>query len=174
MFILAGQRGGGSMNRNEINAFIEGLYRTYHSELLQYAKGRISKEDAEDVINELWHMAVMKAELLYDHPNKVAWLYSALNICILRYRSNKKSEAKTIPIDDEILGTIGREDTYQEGIFEEYKEFLTESEYKYIIYKFDKGMSNQEIADILNKSYSSVTSLGNRIKNKIKKSFKET
>lgn len=159
------------IDNNKIKWFIEGLFSSYHRELIHSARKRLpSHEDAEDIVNEVWYIATIKAELLYEHPNKIAWLYSVLDLCIKKFFSKHKREVQTMPLDEALLNKLAIEEDYcleNDGL-EKYKNLLTELEWEYVYYRFYEGMDNDEIAEKVSKSYSSITSIGNRVKKKIK------
>ena len=175
------------MDNKEIEVFITELFYRHNSILLKTAIRRLNndKEAAEDVTNELWIVATVFAEDLYNHPNKIAWLMKWLNICIKRYKYSelkrilKKDEngnsyvlkymPEFVSLEDVLLNKILVEENYYEGeLFEEYKDILTDAEFEYIKMKFSDLYSTKEISLLKNKNYSAITSMGNRVKEKLK------
>ncbi|SNS67606.1 RNA polymerase sigma factor, sigma-70 family [Anaerovirgula multivorans] len=173
--------------KDKLDDFIEEMVRTYYDELFKVAKKRIGNiEDAQDILNELWYMATYKAKDLYEHPNKIAWLYTGLNFCIKRYRTRSISRIQKRTENGQMITEIGsietvpinthnenklqyHEEFYNGELFEEFQKILSESEMKYLLSKFRDDLDNKSIAKKEEKSYSAITSLGYRVKEKIKK-----
>jgi DNA-directed RNA polymerase specialized sigma24 family protein len=178
------------MDNKEIEVFITQLFYLHNNILLKTATRRLNNDinAAEDVTNELWVVATVFAEDLYNHPNKIAWLMKWLNICLKRYkysevkRIRKKDEngdnyvlkymPEFIPLDDVLLNKLVVEENLYEGeLFDEYKNILTDAEFEYIKMKYYDLYSTKEISLLKNKNYSAITSMGNRVKYKLKKYF---
>ncbi|NMA49186.1 MAG: hypothetical protein GX947_05375 [Tissierellia bacterium] len=77
-----------------------------------------------------------------------------------------------VSLDDVLLNKMLVEENYYEGeLFEEYKDILTDAEFEYIKMKFSDLYSTKEISLLKNKNYSAITSMGNRVKEKLKRYF---
>lgn len=172
--------------QDEHEVFIENLYLKYHKELyltaFQFTK---NEQDAEDIVNEIFCIAILKADTLVNHQNKIAWFYKVLYCCIKKikfqnsYRKsyiddNGKTQTKYIKPqfvcynEEEIDLIFEHVELYEGKLFEEYKDILTETEFKYLIYKFEYGFDTDQISKLLNKSKTATTSFADRIRKKIK------
>ena len=170
----------------EMRNFIGELYLKYSEKLLIVAIKRVENESvAQDMVDQTFEIAILKAESLYAHPHKLAWLYTVLDFCIRKYRVantyrktviNEQGEKtieyeyiQSVPID-ELLNPLSIEESFYEGVlFEYYKEILTEKEMKYLLYRFEYGLETTEISELLGTTDTATTSFGWRIRNKIKK-----
>lgn len=96
------------------------------------------------------------------------------DFCIKKFLSKRKREVQTVPLNDMVLDVLLTEkDDLGKEILGGYKNLLTDLEWKYIQYRFQEELSNQ-IAKKVHKSYTSITSLGNRVRRKLKNILKET
>lgn len=177
--------------------FLDKIYLSYSKQLLEIALIRLgNEEDAKDALGETFYIATLKVDEVFNHPNKIAWLCRVLDFCIKRilYRNvmrlkknevcvksdssfdDKYKKIDFVSIDSPNHEINSREFSYnekyyEESIFDEFKDILTEKEMMYIIYKFEYDYDNITISDKLGISYSATTSLGNRAKNKLKKLY---
>ena len=170
----------------EMRNFIGELYQKYSDKLLIAARKRIDGETAaQDVVDKTFEIAILKAESLYAHPNKLAWLYKVLDFSVRKYIAidtyrktviNEQGEKtveynyiQSIPIE-ELVKELSIEESFYEGeLFDSYKSVLSEKEIKYLIYKFEYDLDTAEISERLGTTNTGTTSFGWRIKNKIKK-----
>ena len=154
---------------------LEILYDRYSKNLYLIAKYRLDDEEkAQDAVQMVFLVAASKIGILKSHQNKKAWLYQTMQNIVKQLLYNKKytkesclREILTDQIDGEQYIDFGEIDDL--GLIEELKEVLKEREYKYLVERFVNEKTTQEIADILDLSYSATTSLGNRVMNKVRK-----
>ena len=154
---------------------LEILYDRYSKNLYLIAKYRLDDEEkAQDAVQMVFLVAASKIGILKSHQNKKAWLYQTMQNVVKQLLYNKKytkenclREILTDQIDGEQYIDFGEIDDL--GLIEELKEVLKEREYKYLVERFVNEKTTQEIADILDLSYSATTSLGNRVMNKVRK-----
>jgi|GEM_PF-3934713 len=166
--------------------WLEELYTQYNDFLTKIAMHRMEhKQNAQDCVGEVFLLAVMKADELAVHPNKIAWLVRALDFMIkknqtlhTRRKTSVDSNGKTVteyeyiqllPIDE--METMLSSESYadEDGLFSAYQDILTEQEILYLIYRFEYALSTNEIARRLQKTESATTTFGYRIRKKIQK-----
>ncbi|MCD8090697.1 MAG: sigma-70 family RNA polymerase sigma factor [Clostridiales bacterium] len=135
---------------SEKRAFLEKLYNDYSERLYAYVYCRTGDYDLSiDIVLETYLTAAEKIDEVYDHPNRLGWLYKTvkfktLEACRKKYVSDGKSGRK-YPVEVEALdeqnGNIADEkDCFEEIIendaFEEYGKLLSKREFEYITYRY--------------------------------------
>jgi len=165
--------------------WLEELYMQYSDDLIRMAKHRIGHmQNAQDCVGEVFLLAVMKADELAAHPNKIAWLIKALDFMIKKHqrlhtrrKTSVDANGKTIteyeyihllPIDEMEATLFEDFRSNEDGLFSAYRDILTEQEILYLIYRFEYALNTNEIARRLKKTESATTTFGSRIRNKIK------
>ena len=86
----------------DINAehFIEKLYCTTRDKLFRYAYRLIGRvEKAEELVQEVFVLAMLHKEELLSHANPQGWLFVTLKYQILNERRRKESISE-VPLDD--------------------------------------------------------------------------
>lgn len=168
---------------DDIN-FIELLYKENYDYL--YSITKIIEYD-EEIINEsiqdTFLTAASKLTVLKIHINKRKWLVNTLRNKIKenkrKYKYVNHIGNMTIhTLSDELIlkiaENIGISDTYfyetsYEELRDKFGEVLSDTEMKYLRYKYIEDYSNEELSKKLGISYSNVSTLGLRIRIKIKK-----
>lgn len=81
----------------ENNKFIEDLYSTEYEILLHYARVVLDDPElAQDVVQDTFHEAVRKADLLQEHPKPCAWLMEVLKHKIQHAKRERVKAAKIL------------------------------------------------------------------------------
>lgn len=163
------------------------LYQKHNKALFNTAYSILGDNElANDVVAETYTLAAYKIEILYNHPQKAAWLYKVMYNKIkeiyhtrfitdsatgertkitevqyenIEYFMNALTENPYDKIVDEIDG---------EELLGKYKKPLNNTEYKFIKQRFIEDKTLFEVADELDISYDSSRHLWSRIKKKIK------
>lgn len=74
------------MKATNFDAFFNELYINNYNRLMQYAyRYTGDAKAAEDIVQEVFLIALYKKAELHAHPNSKGWLYNATKICIKRY-----------------------------------------------------------------------------------------
>ena len=153
------------------------LYEAYSKELFVLASHRlVDQQNAEDAVQMVFFIATVRIEKLMESENKRLWLAKVMSNVIKQYLYNKKytSDGRLREILTDIIEDEGYYDVYEfeySGEIEALKDVLKEREYQYVVERFVKCRSNQELAEVFGLSYSGVTSFGDRVLKKIKKYF---
>lgn len=159
--------------------FIEDLYQAYYEKVYKVVYIRLQeKEKAKDVTQEVFYIAAVHAEKLMQHPNKIGWLFETANKCTKREIYNKKSKRneegkleviKEVPLFDlpEVVLQY-QESFFEESLTKEIEGILTEKEKKFVKLRYEDDLKYEDIAKKLKINVSASTSLGSRVKKKIK------
>lgn len=79
------------------NKFITDLYELEYKNLLSYARVVLGDSDiAQDVVQDTFHEAVRKADLLSKHPKPRAWLMEVLKHKIQHAKRERSNNAKML------------------------------------------------------------------------------
>lgn len=121
----------------EQDQFLERLYKAQFSKMLKHAKGRVQNRDvAMDIVQDTFHTAVEKIDVLTAHEKPEAWLMTVLNNKIKQYYEQKKEEnALLISTEEEGYQDLGAPDQQlrrlegeEEDLLEKVKRVLTPEE----------------------------------------------
>jgi len=130
------------------------------------------KDLAQEIIYQLWN-----AFDKYNEAFKLStWVYRiALNVAISNYRKTKTQNKYFTPLDEEMVSISVEENSDRKEDLELLQTFIgqLDSLNKALMILYLDGHSHKEISEMLAISISNVGSKINRIKNKLKKHFKE-
>lgn len=163
--------------------FLEKLYNDYSERLYSYVYCRTGDYDLSvDIVLETYLTAAEKIDEVYAHTNRLGWLYKTvkfktLEACGKKYvsdgKSGKKYFVKVETLDEQNSDVADEKDCFEEIIesdaFEEYGKFLSKREFEYITYRYKEDMSVKDIAEKMDISYTSATTLWSAVKKKLKK-----
>ncbi len=171
------------LNDDDIN-YIELLYKENYDYLYNIAKIiEYDEEIVNESIQDTFLTAASKLAVLKIHTNKRKWLVNTLRNKIKenkrKYKYVKHIGNMTIHTlsDDLILKiaeNIGISDTYfyetsYVELRDKFNEALSDTELKYLQYKYIEDYSNAELSKKLGISYTNVSTMGLRIRIKIKR-----
>jgi len=154
---------------------IEDLWETYYGELLSFIRKRVSDPSlAEDILHEVF----IKAHSKYDHLQNLdkarAWLYQiSRNAIIDHYRQSTSYESI------ELNGNTVNLSSSDEKSFEVSscvlpKIYTLPENYKEALYLSEiKGMSQKQVAENLDLSYTATKSRVQRGRNLLKEALKQ-
>ncbi len=160
------------------------IMKRYEAKLLNYILkiSNISKEDAEDILQEVFVKAYQNLndfDLNFKFSN---WIYSiAHNATISAFRK-KRVRPQTISWEDKDLNnilksTLDIEDTsLQKLSYKQIVKIINQLPLKYkdvLILKFMEGKDYREISDILHKPMGTIATLINRAKKSLKQELKK-
>lgn len=171
------------MNEEE-SAFLEYLFNKYYNNLYDIAaKMTGNGETALDVVQETFYIASKKVSKLYKHPNHEGWLYKTLNNKIkeaIRSQNYIKSNGKISVILFDFWSEIKASfkepqitDTYFATLqdiefLDKFKNILSNRELEFVKLKYVEELSNTEIANKFNTTNTAVSTMGNKVRKKIK------
>lgn len=165
------------MLRNLDNkATIDKVFIDFHKFLLNYVSARINnRDDAADLVQEVFLKAAMKVDSLRDDEKIKGWILTiAKNAIIDYYRKGAKAQ-ETVEIDN-LLGTLSAPETKTTEIALEkcLSGFIKElpEEYRAIIEDSEiKGIRQKDLVDKYGIAYPSVRSRVQRGRGKLKEMF---
>jgi RNA polymerase sigma-70 factor, ECF subfamily len=152
------------------------IYSELHNALLAYIKSKIrSKEDAEDILQNVFIKISGNIESLQDEKKLTGWIYSITrNAIIDYYRTNKAKRNNSL--DDALTESLPEEDNADttkglDGCIgsmiaqlpDEYKTIILESELN--------GISQKELAEKYDMPYPTVRSRVQRGRERLKQLF---
>lgn len=154
------------------------LYDSYYDGVYRYIYVCVkNKWNAEDIISTVFMKIYENREKIQEVETSKNWIFRiAHNAIIDFYRKN----GRVIPIDDFIETPVDDEEYNNIIIKDEFlgvKKYLDElpEETRNIIYlRFYAGLKFKEIAEIVNKSESTIKSIVNRAMKKVKTSYEES
>ncbi len=155
---------------------IAGIYTEFHRSLLAFVQSKIrSKEDAEDILQNVFTRISANADSLSEKEKIQNWLFTVTkNAVIDYYRVNAKKKSVELNesiseqlVDEEALdSTKGLDNCVSTMIAllpEEYRSIVDDSEIK--------GISQKELAEKYNMAYSSMRSRVQRGRERLKQLF---
>lgn len=135
--------------------FLERIYKAQFSIMFKHAVGKVQdREIAMDIVQDTFHTAVEKIDVLMVHENPEAWLMVVLNNKIMQYYDRKKEEyTLLISTEEEAckeLGEIDQQlkdiDECKESLLEKVKRILTPEEYGFFERFFIDNASHLALA----------------------------
>jgi RNA polymerase sigma-70 factor, ECF subfamily len=155
---------------------IGAIYSELHTSLLAYIKSKIrSKEDAEDILQNVFIKIASNIDSLSDDKKLTSWIYSITRNAIIDYYRSKASK-RTNTLDENLEESLPEEsstdntkglDLCLSGLIaqlpEDYKTIILDSELK--------GISQKELAEKYNMPYPTVRSRVQRGRERLKQLF---
>lgn len=175
----------------EQRAFAEELFRSNYKLLSKrvYELLRdIDPDSAEDCLGNLFLTLCLCADKVMAHENPTAWLFlTAKFICLKHIRAVGAASKRTVPLDDELSATLSEEGSLEnsviedvlwcqwknEGMRERLLSELNENEREILKLRFEKGLSNRQIGEMLDKSEDAVRFTVYYVKKKLTKRIYE-
>lgn len=159
------------MDRTEREQAFERLYYKSYDEMLKYMKGVFywDRQEAYDVLQEVYLTAYEKIEILSDHDNPIGWLKQTA-----KYKTyhvfERKHKINEILTDENLMALNKKfEDDYSGLLTTDLKNILTEDEYKLFYDFYIKGFSLNELAAFRESTDQAVKSKLARIRRKARK-----
>ncbi len=166
--------------------FLERLYTLYMEELYNFACNEFhyDKNKADEAIQEMFLIACIKVDTLYQSQCPKEWLKGVLKNVIKRekfrlyigktedgeYKFCKEIDIDTVSEEKLLVEEIEFYDNY---LFEELKIILSKREIKFVKERYLNDKTYKDVAKILQIKESACTSFGNRIHKKVKKFLKK-
>lgn len=165
------------MTKDEI-IFIEKLYKSTYNNVRKICSSRLRTGfDIDDCLIKVYIIATEKVKILLKHESPEKWIYvTTYNIVKEKYREQKLTN-QTVSIDSivETLPDVNLEnnsDSNYNKLFEYIYSNLKPKERELFTLRYIRNKSVKEIANILNISYTNVTTKCGRLKSKLKNIIK--
>ena len=168
----------------EQELFFEQLYRNLFPELKIYAMRSLQNDaQAEEVVQDTFHEALQKIDILMCHENPEAWLVLTLQNKIRNHRrSIRKNRERVLSLDVSVIEELGWADATIEAVLDKLtvqdteqrvRKALTDEE-QYILRRlvFEEA-THREIAQELGISVWTSQKRLERIRDKLEKLFPE-
>ncbi|MBS7009519.1 RNA polymerase sigma factor [Anaerostipes sp.] len=159
------------MNQAAKEQAFEKIYNESYDEMLKFMKGMFywDRQEAYDVLQEVYLTAYEKIELLSDHENPIGWLKQTA-----KYKSyhvfERKNKINEILTDENLMELNKKfEDDYSGLLKTDLKNILTEDEYQLFYDFYIKGFSLNELAKFRESTDQAVKSKLARIRRKARK-----
>jgi len=160
------------------------LMKRYEAKLLNYILkiSNISREDAEDILQEVFVKAYQNLNDYDLNFNFSNWIYSIAHNTTISVFRKKKVRPQTVSWEDKDLNnilksTLDVEDTsLQKLTYKHILKIINQLPLKYkdvLILKFVEGKDYREISDILHKPMGTVATLINRAKKSLKQELEK-
>jgi RNA polymerase sigma-70 factor (ECF subfamily) len=155
---------------------ITGLYTQFHSSLLSFIRSKIrSREDAEDILQNVFVKISSNVDKLSDEQKLKSWIYTITRNTIIDYYRVNASHKK-IPVDNEIEETILDEEYLDstKGLDQCMMSMinLLPDEYKGIIIDAElNGIKQKDLAEKYGMAYPSMRSRVQRGRERLKQLF---
>ncbi|MFZ5428980.1 MAG: RNA polymerase sigma factor SigZ [Bacteroidota bacterium] len=155
-----------------MNELLENIWRQHHDQLLAFISKRIkNRDDAEDILQEVFIKILSNIEKLKDSSKLQSWIFQITRNAIVDYIRKKKFqelEAEISDIEEETDKTAMNEATgwigfYVDSLPENYRDAV-------VLYEI-KGKSQKEIAEQLGISYVNARSRIQRGRQLLKKNL---
>lgn len=162
------------MNKEIKDQFFEELMKENYLKLHTFMSRRQQdKEFVYDVLQETFMEAYRKTELLMEHPNTLAWLYTTAKNKMMKMSSKRK---ELFFLDDEtvnVLDDFGKgEVQYSEiELSETLKSSLGEREYEMFLDYYINGCTSEEIADKYGVEAGGIRMRMSRLKKKLRENL---
>jgi RNA polymerase sigma-70 factor, ECF subfamily len=155
---------------------VAGIFNQFHQGLLFFIRSKIkSKEDAEDILQNVFIKIASNINKLSDEEKLQSWIYTITRNAIIDYYRVNASQKK-LSVDSEMEKTIFEEEQPDStkgldqcmntmiGLLpEEYREIIIESELK--------GVKQKDLADKYQMAYPSLRSRVQRGRERLKQLF---
>lgn len=155
---------------------ITGLYTQFHSSLLSFIRSKIrSREDAEDILQNVFVKISSNVDKLSDEQKLKSWIFTITRNTIIDYYRVNASHKK-IPVDNEIEETILDEEYLDstKGLDQCMTSMinLLPDEYKSIIIDAElNGIKQKDLAEKYGMAYPSMRSRVQRGRERLKQLF---
>ena len=112
--------------RPEQDQLIEQLYQQYFDDLILYAIASLKNESrAQDIVQDAFHEAILRADVLMQHDNPKGWLMLTVKHKIKEYQRELQRYMKyVISLDKDLFIEPGKEDPRLEQPFQGEEEKL--------------------------------------------------
>lgn len=171
---------------NGKSLFLEHIYNKYAKVIYKVAFSKLNrdKDKTEEIVQEAFAIACMKVDLIYGSESVLTWLLRVQDYLIkreyFRLCIGKGEDGEYIFLKEVSIDTLSEEqlpieqcEFYEETIFEELEEILNSRELKFIRERYLNDKNYKELANELQMTETACTTLGNRVRQKIKKNFKK-
>lgn len=160
-----------NMDQTSKEQAFEKIYNESYEEMLKYMKGVFywDRQEAYDVLQEVYLTAYEKIEILSKHENPIGWLKKAA-----KYKTyhvfERKNKVKELLTDENLMALNQKfEDDYSGLLKCDLKNILTEDEYNLFYDFYIKGFTLNELAGFRKSTDQALKSKLARIRRKARK-----
>jgi len=161
---------------------VELFYRKYSRLILRYIVSKVAKEDAQEILNDVFFDIIDSLALLRNHNYIKSYLYQIAHNKIVDYYRKKKLKTillSQLPFMELISNEIHRPDfQYEKNIIRDKIESTLHSlskEYRDILkLHYEEDIPVKQIAVIMNQSFKATESLLYRARQSFKKTYART
>lgn len=155
---------------------VAGIYTQFHSSLLSFIRSKIKlKEDAEDILQNVFVKISANIEKLADKEKLQSWIYAITRNAIMDYyRAN--SNTNRVSVDEVLEDSLSEQETFDSTkgldqcmssmislLPEEYRNIIIDSEIK--------GIKQKDLAEKYGMAYPSMRSRVQRGRERLKQLF---
>jgi RNA polymerase sigma-70 factor (ECF subfamily) len=155
---------------------VAGIYKQFHQALLNFIRSKIkSKEDAEDILQNVFIKIAANVNNLADEDKLQSWIYTITRNAIIDYYRVSATK-KSIAMDDDLAHHVLEEETVDNTkgldqcmtsminlLPEDYKDIIIDSELK--------GIKQKDLAEKYGIAYPSMRSRVQRGRERLKQLF---
>lgn len=135
------------MNQKQ-KEFFDKIYNENFHEIKSYIKvvAYWNQQDAYDILQETFLVAIKKISILMKHENVTGWLkQTARYECLKHFEKNHKID-EFLADEEMIKQNLRFEDSHDDLLLHDLRQAVTKEEYKVIVAYFLEGYSVREIA----------------------------
>lgn len=126
--------------------FIEELYKSNRDKMFRYAYRLIGRiEKAEELVQEVFVLALLHENKLKNHPKPQSWLFVTLKYQIMNEWRRRESSSE-VPLDE--LFSLAAEPA-KEPLETVFPKELSESERQTLIWRFEEQIDYKEMSERL-------------------------
>ena len=161
--------------------FIEQLYRACYGKLTMYAAASLrSQNKAQDIVQDTFHDAILRADLLMQHPNPFGWLMVTVKYKVLEEKRKQTQDMlRFLSLETDLFAEPGQRDPGLEQmsdaeevpVLEQIQRALTPEEYLLLKRLTIDQASHAEVAQEFGISVYASQKRLERIRKKLKKRF---
>lgn len=155
---------------------IAGIYTEFHRSMLSYVRNKIrSKEDAEDVLQNVFIKISVNANSLSEKENLQNWLFTVTRNAVIDYY-RVKANKRSIQLDEDVANQLLEEETVDstKGLDDCIATMiaLLPDEYRSIVENAElHGIKQKDLAEKYNMAYPSMRSRVQRGRERLKQLF---
>lgn len=154
---------------------VESVYQTFHHSLLSFIRSKITiKEDAEDILQNVFIRISLNIDRLSESEKLKSWIYAITrNAIIDYYRHRSKSKAITLDetFEQSLLNEDARAATGLDGCMHNMINLLPEPYRQTLIDSEIHGISQKELAEKYDIPYPSLRSRVQRGRERLKQLY---
>lgn len=151
----------------EEERFLEELFRSEYKKMLSLAIRKLrNAQNAEDIVQDTFTVALLKIKELISNPNPKGWLYVVLKNKIMH---EYRAKARFLVVWGKLEAAFSREQTWKNEKTSDIFEELPQTDYELLRLIYIDGYTNREVAELKGISYDACRKAVQRAKEKVRK-----